>query len=108
MATGKVNDGRELFGPTGGDGFAELAALDQDGNRWIDEGDDAFSRLGLWQDGEFTSLAEAGIGALAVSSVATPFSLEEGGEQLGRLRASGVYLTEDGAAGVLQQVDLAV
>ncbi len=36
---GVVNDGRELFGPTTGQGFAELAAYDQDGNRWIDEND---------------------------------------------------------------------
>lgn len=30
---GRVNDGRELFGPATGDGFAELARYDQDGNQ---------------------------------------------------------------------------
>lgn len=34
---GVVNDGRELFGPATGQGFAELAAYDEDGNQWIDE-----------------------------------------------------------------------
>ena len=36
---GKVNDGRELFGPSTNDGFQELAALDDDRNSWIDEKD---------------------------------------------------------------------
>ena len=33
---GKVNDGRELFGPTAGNGFAGACRPDADGNRWID------------------------------------------------------------------------
>ena len=34
---GQINDGSELFGPASGNGFAELQALDTDGNHWIDE-----------------------------------------------------------------------
>src|SRR6185295_8479743 len=36
---GKATNGRELFGPQTGSGFAELASYDADGNGWIDEGD---------------------------------------------------------------------
>ena len=34
---GVINDGSELFGTKSGDGFADLAAYDADGNGWIDE-----------------------------------------------------------------------
>jgi hypothetical protein len=105
---GVIDNGTELFGPASGDGFAELAALDQDGNQWIDEGDPAYAQMGLWRDGVFTPLAQAGVGALSTASAATPFTLEEGGEALGRVRSSSVYLREDGGAGALQQVDLAL
>jgi hypothetical protein len=43
--TGRIDSGSELFGPATGSGFGELAALDGDGNGWIDENDDAFARL---------------------------------------------------------------
>jgi hypothetical protein len=39
---GRIDDGSELFGPTSGDGFGELAALDDDGNGWVDESDAAY------------------------------------------------------------------
>lgn len=104
----QIDSGVELFGPSTGDGFGELAAADVDGNGWIDEGDAAYQSMGLWRDGRFTSLQEAGIGALAAASVATPFALQQGAELLGQIRQTGVYLREDGAAGLMQQVDLSV
>ena len=42
---GRINDGSELFGTKSGNGFADLARFDLDGNRWIDENDDVFARL---------------------------------------------------------------
>jgi len=107
----RIDDGRELFGATGahaGKGFAELATLDADGNGWIDEADPAFASLAVWfADGRLESLAAAGVGALSVSSVATPFALRDTGNgELGRIRESGVWLAEHGGVGTLQQVDL--
>jgi len=106
---GCINDGRELFGACSGDGFADLRAYDGDGNGWIDDSDPVFSALGVWfPDGELKPLKETGVGAIALSSAATPFSLTDAGNGvLGRVRASGVYLNEDGSAGTLQQIDLA-
>ncbi len=106
---GKVNDGRELFGPSTGDGFSELAKLDSDGNGWIDEGDEAFSKLGVWSQDGFASLSELGIGAIAVSSVETPFSYKDDRNNLqAQLQRTGVFLTEDGDVGTVQQIDLVV
>lgn len=45
---GSINNGLELFGPATGNGFAELAAFDQDRNGWIDEGDSVFDHLKIW------------------------------------------------------------
>lgn len=111
---GRINDGSELFGTRSGDGFAELAALDGDGNHWLDEADAAFSTLRIWQrdasgQESLGSLRERGVGALYLGSARTPFALTDGENRLlGQSRASGIYLNEDGSAGSLQQIDLAV
>ncbi|MCB1887305.1 MAG: VCBS repeat-containing protein [Rhodocyclaceae bacterium] len=107
---GQVDDGSELFGPATGNGFAELARLDDDGNGWIDEADAAFARLQVWRPGEaLQGLAGSGVGAIRTDAAATPFTLSAGaGDTLGALRASSVYLDEAGGVGLVQQVDLAV
>lgn len=106
---GRADDGSELFGVKSGDGFADLARLDDDDNGWIDEADAAFARLGLWSGGELSGLAGQGVGALYTGSVAAPFALKDADNALlGQIRAAGVYLQESGQAGLLQQVDLAV
>lgn len=111
---GKVNDGSELFGPTTNDGFAELAALDDDKNGWIDENDAAFNKLQIWtpdssENNPLQSLLAAGVGAIALSHINTPFDLKtNANELLGQIRTSGIFLQEDGAAGTIQQIDLTV
>lgn len=113
-ANGRIDDGRELFGPATGNGFDELAALDDDGNGWLDEADAAWKSLYVWQPdaagkGTLQSLAAAGIGAFHLGSVSTPFSLNNAAnETLGLMRATGVYLREDGGVGTVSQVDLSV
>ncbi len=110
---GVVNDGSELFGPRTGDGFRELAAYDQDGNAWIDESDAVFDALRIWTKDaaggdRLATLSERGVGAISLARVATPFSLKDGANALlGEVRTTGVYLTEGGAAGSIQQLDLA-
>lgn len=105
---GRADDGSELFGASSGDGFADLAAYDLDGNGWIDEGDAAFDKLALWSGERFESLATAGVGALYSGAVEAPFSLKSPDNALlGQIRAAGVYLMESGRAGIMQQVDLA-
>jgi len=107
---GRVDDGSELFGPASGDGLAELARHDDDGNGWIDGADAVFERLSVWRSGAMLQgLADSGVGALYLGSVATPFRLTDAGNgTLGEIRDSGIYLSEDGRAGALQQIDVAV
>lgn len=111
---GRIGSGRELFGPQSGDGFAELARHDTDGNRWIDENDPVFGRLRVWSpsasgDGTLASLRQRNVGAVYLGSLATPFELRStGNESLGAVRSSGVYLSENGEAGTVQQIDLSV
>lgn len=109
---GKINNGSELFGPTSGDGFQELAALDDDKNGWIDENDAAFKQLTLWTPDKtdkdtLQSIGDSGVGAIALSRIATPFDLKtNANELLGQIRTSGIFLHEGGAAGTIQQIDL--
>ncbi|MBB1075554.1 hypothetical protein HUU62_14165 [Rhodoferax sp. 4810] len=111
-ADGQVNDGSELFGPASGDGFADLAQYDLDGNQWIDENDAVYSQLQVWQrdasgKDSLSTLAQNGVGALFLGRVASPFSVNTATNQtLGLVRSTGVFLYESGQAGTLQQVDL--
>jgi len=106
---GIVNNGSELFGPKSGDGFAQLASYDKDGNGWIDENDPIFAKLRVWTQDGLSTLAENGIGAIATGSAETPFALKDSANVLqGNVRATGIYLSESGLAGTIQQVDLAV
>ncbi len=80
---GVVNDGAELFGTKSGDGFADLAEFDSDGNGWIDENDEAYGKLQVWlrdEDGtdRLLSLQEADVGAIFLGSVATEFTEYQG------------------------------
>ncbi|MET0050484.1 MAG: hypothetical protein ABW095_05310 [Candidatus Thiodiazotropha sp.] len=111
---GAINDGSELFGALSGNGFAELSAHDEDSNGWIDEADAIYNRLRIWTkdaDGQdsLIALGQAGIGAIYLGSVDTPFLLKDAAnDTLGQVRQTGVFLSEDGMAGTVQQVDLVV
>ncbi len=109
---GKINDGSELFGTGTGDGFAELAVYDDDGDGWIDEDDDVFDRLRVWthdRDGreKLLTFRDLGIGAVNLANVPTRFSMTDSGNRAEAIvRATGMFLYEDGRAGCVQQVDM--
>lgn len=110
---GAINDGSELFGAKSGNGFADLAKYDADGNGWIDESDEIFDKLRIWtkdDDGKDTllSLGEVGIGAVYLGYVNTDYSLKSGSDLNGMIRKTGIFLNEDGTAGTIQHVDLAI
>ena len=112
---GKISNGSELFGPTSGDGFSELAAYDEDGNQWIDESDSIYDKLRIWSkdtagNDSLVALGMKGVGAIYLGHLGTSFDIKAPGsnELLGSVVSSGVYLTESGGAGTVQQVDLAV
>ncbi len=111
---GVINDGSELFGPNSGDGFADLAQYDEDGNGWIDEGDSIFDKLQIWTKDEngndvLFALGQKGIGAICLACVASEFSLTDSSNELnGQAVSSGIFLRENGTAGTIQQIDLRI
>ena len=110
---GTINDGTELFGTTSGNGFADLAAYDNDGNGWIDEADEILDKLLIWRKDasgrdELVGLGKAGVGAIYLGSSDTQFSLtNQRNETNAVIRQSGVFLYENGNVGSIQQLDLA-
>ncbi|MBR1931109.1 MAG: hypothetical protein IJ833_06505 [Lachnospiraceae bacterium] len=111
---GVINDGSELFGTESGNGFADLAKYDSDGNGWIDEADEIWDKLKIWckdENGQdvLYKLGEKGVGAICLQNVATDFSLRgnDGQQTLGAIRNSGIFLYENGNVGTIQHVDVA-
>lgn len=109
---GEINDGSELFGTASGDGFADLAKYDKDGNGWIDENDEIWQHLKIWvqtENGpELYSLAEKGVGAICLNKVPTYYTqYGKDGEVDAVVRSTGMFLYENGRAGSMQHLDLA-
>lgn len=110
---GIINDGKELFGTSNGDGFADLAQYDEDGNGWIDENDAIWSKLKIWckdENGEdvLYRLADKGVGAICLQKASTDFTLQgSSGMTNGAIRSTGVFLYENGNVGTVQHVDVA-
>ena len=112
---GKIDDGRELFGASSGDGFKDLSAYDEDGNGWIDENDKVYDELKIWfknEDGTDTllSLKQADVGAIYLGNASTEFSLKSADNSSTNaiIRRSGIFLKENGGAGTLQHLDMAL
>ena len=111
---GIINDGSELFGALSGDGFGDLRSYDSDGNGWIDENDEVFSKLRVWYrngDGtdELVDLKEADVGAIWLGEQETSYHMRGSDQRLnGMMRSTGVFLKESGGVGTVQHVDLAV
>lgn len=110
---GIINNGRELFGPNTGNGFDELAQFDKDGNMWIDENDEIYSKLSVWtkdqeNNNNLTSLKDAGIGAIYLGNAETSFNINKDNNSIkGQIKNTGILLHENGQIGSIQQVDLA-
>lgn len=77
-ANGTIDDVTELFGSADIDGFAKLALLDSNGDSIIDQYDDAWDSLLVWQDsngdavsqsGELAALASLGIVGIDLAGV---------------------------------------
>lgn len=111
---GKVNSGAELFGPSTGDGFGELAAYDEDANQWIDENDSIFDKLRIWivngkGMGALEPLRHRNIGAIHLGKLATLFDHRDSANQVeAQTTNTGLFLREDGTAGTIQQLELVV
>lgn len=105
---GIITDGSELFGVKSGNGFAELAELDDDHNGFIDEGDRVYEQLRLYtknadgQDVVFT-LREKGIQAISLDNIETMLRLPQ---NTGLLRRTGYVIRSDKTATTVQHIDV--
>lgn len=117
---GSIDTGAELFGdftplPNGTlapNGFAALAALDENGDGIIDASDPAFAELKLWRDasqdgisqgGEFITLAEAGIVSLNLANTLKNQNLANGNQ----LSREGSFKRADGSTSAMGEFRLA-
>ncbi len=108
-----VDDGGELFGAKSGDGFEELRGYDDDKNGWIDENDNIFDKLKIWQKtenkNELIAIEEVGIGAIFLGDISTPFEIKSSSnELLGAMKKSSFFLFENGKSSLISQIDLAI
>ncbi len=111
---GVINDGGELFGTKSGDGFADLAKYDDDGNGWIDEADEIWEKLLIWTKDEngndkLYHLSDLGVGAIGLGRVSTQFALnsESDNQHNAMIRNTGIFLYENGTVSTVQHLDLA-
>lgn len=107
---GRVENGSELFGPSTGDGFGELRALDTDGNGWVDEADPAFADLRLmFSSGTVSSLSALQVGAIYTGFALTPFEVKDtAGSAQASVAQTGIFVRENGTLGTVQHLDLVV
>jgi len=112
----QADNGSELFGPTTGQGFMELAQLDSNKNGFIDAEDQAFEQLYIWQPNEdssqaeqWMSLKEAKIQAISLSAINTPFNFyDQSGQIQAQLRQSSFSISDEGVARGVHQVDVRI
>lgn len=111
---GIINDGGELFGTKSGDGFKDLLAYDSDKNGWIDENDEVYDKLKIMvvnDDGSQSlyTLKEKDVGAIYLGNASTDFLVTNNTNNVNAaIRKTGLFLYENGSAGTIQHVDLAV
>jgi hypothetical protein len=110
---GVINNGKEMFGPQTGQGFTELEKYDLDKNGWIDENDPIYEKLQIWSkdvagSDYLATLKEKNIGAILLENSSTQFSYKDQQNNLkGVAKSSSIFLSEEGKAGLIQEIDLA-
>jgi len=114
-ANGVADNGSELFGPQTGNGFNELSQLDSNNNGFIDEDDQAFKNLYIWQpennnqQTQWLSLQQADIKAISTTAIATPFSFyDQNNELSAQLTKSSFAISSSGQARGVHQLDVRI
>jgi antitoxin component HigA of HigAB toxin-antitoxin module len=107
----QVDNGSELFGPKTGSGFNELAKLDSNNNGFFDQQDDNYQNIYIWQPQKqaMTSLSAAGISAIYLDAINTPFNFrDQSGEISAQLRQTSFAIGENNQAYGVHQVDVRI
>ncbi len=112
---GIIDDGSELFGTESGNGFRDLSVYDKDGNNWIDENDEIFNNLKIWQkdeegNGILVSLIDLNVGAVYLGDVQSGYRYQSDITTTDAVQKSnGFFVKEDGSGlGMVSSLDIAV
>jgi len=111
---GLIDNGHELFGPQTNSGFGELKKYDKDDNNWIDENDEIFQSLRIWEkndkgDDKLITLSQAGIGAIYLASIDTNFQYNQSiDSKIAQLKQSSITVKEDGKTNLITEVDFTI
>ena len=112
---GSIDDGSELFGTESGNGFKDLAQYDSDNNNWIDENDEVFNKLKIWQKDDngtnkLVSLIDLNVGAIYLGDVQSGFKYQNSIDSTEAIQKSnGIFLKEDGTgAGMVSSLDIVI
>lgn len=112
---GKIDNGSELFGTKSGDGFKDLAKYDGDKNGWIDESDEVFNKLKIWQKDDsgkdnLISLVDLNVGAIYLGDVDSGYKYQSSISSTDAVQKSnGVFVKEDKSGlGVVNSIDIVV
>lgn len=106
-----VNNGLELVGGASGNAFEELKSYDDDNNNWIDEKDNVYNKLKVWevnQNGynKLSSLKQRGVGAIYLGNIATNFyERNNSNEPIGEIKKSGIFVNNEHKVLPLHQLD---
>ena len=110
---GRINDGTEVIGAKSNNAIEELSLYDDDKNGWIDEADNIFAKLSVWEKDAtgkdiITTLKDRGIGAICLSSINSPFQIKNQDQSYGEILDSGIFMFENGRASFFHKIDLFV
>ena len=112
---GKIDNGSELFGTKSNNGFRDLKEYDLDNNNWIDENDEVFNKLRVWQiddagNDKLVSLIDLNIGAIYLGDVASGYRYQDDIQNVDALQKSnGIFVKEDGSGiGMVNSIDIVV
>ena len=98
---GKIDVTHEILGMVSGDAFKDLAALDSDGNSWVDEADATWKDLFLYTNGSACKASDCNVGALYTNSLQTKFE-----DTNMYITGKGVGLYENGEPAVLSRIEI--
>lgn len=107
----RIDDGRELLGAISGNAISDLKKFDQNNNDWIDEQDDVYSKLKLWEktiSGKdlLSSLKDKDIGAIYLNLAKTPIKIQDGLSSKGEITHSGIFVKENGLVSPFHKINL--
>ncbi|WP_088329493.1 hypothetical protein [Lacimicrobium sp. SS2-24] len=104
----RIDDSNELIGVQSGDAWADIRAMDSNGDGWLNHQDNHYEDLYWWQPGSgksLFSLTDLKVDGLLLQGAATQADIAPDGEKQARLRQTGAFVYNTRQLGLMQQFD---